>query len=202
MYVFWKEVRMLYSREPFRGSNFVACHDWLLHHIQPTYKTAVETSTTTKAATEQDDQIPAPQKDVSAWTYDWKADMDRGVALGQHYKAIGDAINAHYRETFDPTYPVAANGGRKLKSKEKKMKDQKKEELALAGHNNGDAALPGWYDWQADRERGMAIGMNYKQIGEEVSEGLDQSMRRFGICPFVLYQTHFQSFVTYAPTDC
>jgi hypothetical protein len=126
-------------------------------------------------ATEHQDQAAASQKDVSTWTYDWKADADRGVALGQHYKAIGDAINAHYRETFDPTYPAAADGVRRLKSKEKKMKDQKKEELAMdmASRDNGVAPVPGWYDWQADRERGMAIGMRYKQMGEEVSEDRD-----------------------------
>jgi hypothetical protein len=129
--------------------------------FQPTYKVAAGSDAA----------------DASTWTYDWTADKDRGIALGQHYKAIGDAINAHYREAFDPTYTPAAddddedeNNRRMLKSKEKKKEDHKKKELAIDMGSGG----AGWYDWQTDRDRGMAIGMHYKQMGEAIADHYNQ----------------------------
>jgi hypothetical protein len=103
--------------------------------------------------------------------------MDRGIALGQHYKAIGDAINAHYREAFDPTYPGSAGGSgrRVLKSKDKKKKELY---MDMAARDNAAGAAPagatGWYDWQADRDRGMAIGQHFKEMGQEVADHYNQ----------------------------
>ena len=94
--------------------------------MQPTYKASKANAADDAEAADVSDDT-----DASTWTYDWKADMDRGVALGQHYKAIGDAIDAHYREAFDPTYAPAAESNededsrRNLKTKEKKQKPKR-----------------------------------------------------------------------------
>ncbi|KAL3913147.1 MAG: hypothetical protein SGARI_000800 [Bacillariaceae sp.] len=146
--------------EYYRGKG-LAMADYYRSKFDPTYKAP--------------DADATKETDASTWTYDWKADMGRGVALGKHYKAIGGAINAHYREAFDPTYVPAAKTSadegahRMLKSKEKKMKDRTKKELAMDMGAGG-----GWYDWQADADRGMAIGMHYKQMGETIADHYNQ----------------------------
>jgi hypothetical protein len=144
---------------------------FLLTHTQPTYKAGADATATAP------DEKDVADADVSTWTYDWKADKDRGISLGQHYKAIGDQINAHYREAFDPANPAAedeeeeADNGRRLTSKDKKKRDKKREQLAedMAAQQavEGEPGT-GWYDWSTDRDRGMAIGMHYKQMGDEV----------------------------------
>lgn len=51
------------------------------------------------------EQKKKQQKDFPAASYyDWQADRSRGMAIGEHYKEMGDAIADHYRQKFDPTY--------------------------------------------------------------------------------------------------
>ncbi|KAG7370243.1 hypothetical protein IV203_027989 [Nitzschia inconspicua] len=155
----------------------LAMADYYRSKFDPTYKVSAAGNS---EAQQDDTDATAATEDASTWTYDWKADMDRGISIGQHYKAIGDQINAHYREAFDPTYPATTagddSGARRLKSKEKKMKDRKKKELAvdMAEQADGTSASTGWYDWQSDRDRGMDIGMHYKQMGEEIADHYNQ----------------------------
>mmetsp|Transcript_19529 Transcript_19529/g.47144 ORF Transcript_19529/g.47144 Transcript_19529/m.47144 type:complete len:456 (-) Transcript_19529:176-1543(-) len=100
------------------------------------------------------------------WTPDWQADKERGIAIGQKYAAIGQNIADHYRQAFDPTYVTDAddeedeenNGRRMLKSKAKKEKEEKKKKRDMA-----------FYDWQADRDRGIAIGQQFRDIGLEIA---------------------------------
>ncbi|KAL3922993.1 MAG: hypothetical protein SGILL_001906 [Bacillariaceae sp.] len=151
----------------------LAMADYYRSKFDPTYKAgAANENADADASVDVDAEDDAD--DSSTWTYDWKADMDRGVALGQHYKAIGDAINAHYKEAFDPTYTSAADANdganRMLKSEEKKSKDRKKKELAMDMGDNGST----WYDWQEDRDRGMAIGAHYKEMGQQIADHYNQ----------------------------
>ena len=88
------------------------------------------------------------------------------MAIGQKYAAIGQNIADHYRQAFDPTYTTEAddeedeenNGRRMLKSKAKKKKEDKKKKRDMA-----------FYDWQADRDRGIAIGQQFRDLGVEIA---------------------------------
>mmetsp|Transcript_11915 Transcript_11915/g.22064 ORF Transcript_11915/g.22064 Transcript_11915/m.22064 type:complete len:517 (+) Transcript_11915:234-1784(+) len=143
----------------------LAMADYYRSKFDPTYK-----------ATAGDDPADSADQEVDAapWTYDWKADKDRGMAIGQKYKDIGLAISDHYRQAFDPTYPGPE--GRMLKSKAKKKRDKKREELAEAMAAEQDDAFSGtgWYDWAADRDRGMAIGQHYKELGQQIADHYNQ----------------------------
>lgn len=74
--------------------------------------------------------------------------------MGQKYAAIGQEIADHYREAFDPTYKSAEDSSRRRVLKSKDMKNT----------DDDDSG----YDWQADRDRGIAIGQHFKELGEEI----------------------------------
>jgi hypothetical protein len=78
---------------------------------------------------------------MDTWSDDWKADKGRGIALGEKYQAIGDAIDEHYRKAF-----------------------------ADNGKNNNNNNKNKEYDWESDRDLGQTIGENYKAIGTAIDE--------------------------------
>lgn len=86
----------------------------------------------------------APQKPPSSWTYDWQADSKHGIEIGQRYRAIGEAIDGHFKTLYHPPYNKHSNKG----------------------------SMKGWYlhDWKADRDHGMAIANNFKDLGEKISK--------------------------------
>lgn len=131
---------------------------------QPTYMAAPAADETpddtAKGAVGSTSSSPdGPPSDVSAWTYDWQADKTRGIALATKYKAIGDAIEAHYREAFDPTYVPSGGsaGGRRL-----------------SAVDGAAAAVTKTTTWQDDRNRGIAIGQHYKAMGHAIAEHYKQ----------------------------
>lgn len=95
------------------------------------------------------------------WAFDWKKDAEGGMAMAKKYKSIGDAIDEHYQQVFDPTYYNAVatddNAGHRF----------------LRAATGGDAAPP-VYDWVADRDRGTAIEQHFKELGELIEEHYQQ----------------------------
>jgi hypothetical protein len=121
----------------------------------PTYKAGkAEPSTTPPTNATADASAP--------WTPDWQADKERGMAVGKKYATIGQHIADHYRQAFDPTYKSNEEdiGRRMLKSKLKKRKEEDKKK------KKDDVPF---YDWQADRDRGIAIGQEFRELGLEIA---------------------------------
>lgn len=88
---------------------------------------------------------PSPsQVPPNSWTYDWQEDSKHGIEIAERYKAIGEAIDEHYKALYHPNYS------------KKSMK----------------GSMKGWtlHDWKSDRERGLAIAKNFKDLGDKISK--------------------------------
>lgn len=97
--------------------------------------------------------------ETAPWTFDWKIDPQAGIALAQKYKSIGDAIDEHYQQAFDPTFTSDDGGRRYLR--------------ALSTADEGETTPPA-YDWASDRDRGIAIGQHFKELSQQIKEHYQQ----------------------------
>jgi hypothetical protein len=116
---------------------------------------------------------------MDAWTDDWKADKARGIALGENYQAIGDAIDEHYRKAF-------ADNGKKKMDKNKEYDWESDRDLGKAIGENYKAigrAIDDHYNstddddgidwdtkWKEYKKKGEEIAKYYKSKGDAVDE--------------------------------
>ncbi len=95
--------------------------------------------------------------ETAPWSFDWKTDSQAGIALAQKYKSIGDTIDEHYKQAFDPTYSISTGN------------PSDRRFLRTLAKADEDESTPS-YDWAADRDRGMSIGQHFKELGQEIKE--------------------------------
>ena len=86
--------------------------------------------------------------------------------MSQKYKAIGNAIEDHYQQAFDPTTTTSSSSpssGASDTSTRRYLRALKKEE------SSDQDALPA-YDWAVDRDRGIALGQHFQELGQQIKE--------------------------------
>ena len=134
--------------------------------------------------------------DADAWTDDWKADMARGVMLGQRYQAIGNAIDEHYRKSFNSSDNHDSDGnfdwkddrelGSSIGDNYKLIGKAIEEHYQQAFDNNdninsardtnstnsdGDGHADDWATkWKQYKKKGQEIANYYKGKGKAIDE--------------------------------
>eukprot|EP00521_Asterionellopsis_glacialis_P011481 CAMPEP_0195304188 /NCGR_PEP_ID=MMETSP0707-20130614/34019_1 /TAXON_ID=33640 /ORGANISM="Asterionellopsis glacialis, Strain CCMP134" /LENGTH=441 /DNA_ID=CAMNT_0040367929 /DNA_START=58 /DNA_END=1383 /DNA_ORIENTATION=- len=136
--------------EYYRGKG-LAIQDYYRTKYDPTYKSkTTPTEDTSNIITTAGNSSYSPPTDSKhIFSYDWELDKDRGISIGELYQKIGEAIEDHYRQLFDPTYEAFFDDENKTTSYE-------------------------YYTWEADRIRGMALAQYYKNLGAWITEHYKQ----------------------------
>lgn len=106
---------------------------------------------------------------AAPWTFDWKKDSPAAIAMSQKYKAIGDAIEDHYKQAFDPTsLPSESTSDAGTRRYLRGLKE-------TSDDNDDTGATAPAYDWAADRDRGIVIGEHFKELGQQIKEHYEKA---------------------------